>query len=43
MWYILIAIGIVWVVSKHNDKHCIDEELIKEQNEKWVNELIEKL
>ena len=43
MWYFIISVGIVWMVSKHNDKYHVDEELIKEQNEKWVNELIEKL
>ena len=43
MWYIIIAIGIVWVVSNHNDKHPIDEELVKAENERWVDELIESL
>jgi hypothetical protein len=43
VWYIIIVIGIIWLVSDHNERYHTDEEIIKEENNKWVNELIESL
>lgn len=43
MFYFFITIGLIWVISDYNDKRDIDNELIKDHNEKWVNDLIKNL
>ena len=43
MLYFFITIGLIWVISDYNEKHDIDKEVIKNYNEKWVNELIKSL
>ena len=46
MFYLIFAVAFVYVISTHNDKTNVDEQVMqsgKIEELKWVDELIESL